>query len=183
MRQARLVRSKRVHRYRAAQAESLIAPNLLARRFDPAQRDQVWVGDITFVQTRQGWLYVAVVMDLYARRVVGWAFSQHADTDLALKALRRARFLAELRARGTIQSMSRRGNCWDNAVVERFFRSLKNEWIGDQLYVDHRHAEQDITDYLVDFYNHRRLHSAAKGLPPARFEALAAYPGAVSKVA
>ncbi|AIP72687.1 bacteriophage/transposase fusion protein [Burkholderia pseudomallei] len=63
------------------------------------------------------------------------------------------RFLAELRARGTIQSMSRRGNCWDNAVVERFFRSLKNEWIGDQLYVDHRHAEQDITDYLVDFYN------------------------------
>ncbi|WP_229766717.1 integrase core domain-containing protein, partial [Burkholderia pseudomallei] len=74
------------------------------------------------------------------------------------------RFLAELRARGTIQSMSRRGNCWDNAVVERFFRSLKNEWIGDQLYVDHRHAEQDITDYLVDFYNHRRLHSAAKGL-------------------
>lgn len=66
MRQARLVRSKRVHRYRAAQAESLIAPNLLARRFDPAQRDQVWVGDITFVQTRQGWLYVAVVMDLYA---------------------------------------------------------------------------------------------------------------------
>ncbi|CAJ5202489.1 bacteriophage/transposase fusion protein [Burkholderia pseudomallei] len=82
------------------------------------------------------------------------------------------RFLAELRARGTIQSMSRRGNCWDNAVVERFFRSLKNEWIGDQLYVDHRHAEQDITDYLVDFYNHRRLHSAAKGLPPARFEAL-----------
>ncbi|AHG68129.1 integrase core domain protein [Burkholderia pseudomallei MSHR146] len=105
-------------------------------------------GDITFVQTRQGWLYVAVVMDLYARRVVGWAFSQHADTDLALKALRRAydhrrpppglmfhsdqgcqytstRFLAELRARGTIQSMSRRGNCWDNAVVERFFRSLK----------------------------------------------------------
>ncbi|ONF06893.1 integrase, partial [Burkholderia pseudomallei] len=106
-----------------------------------------------------------------------WAFSQHADTDLALKALRRAydhrrpppglmfhsdqgcqytstRFLAELRARGTIQSMSRRGNCWDNAVVERFFRSLKNEWIGDQLYVDHRHAEQDITDYLVDFYNH-----------------------------
>ncbi|WP_144314432.1 IS3-like element ISBps2 family transposase [Burkholderia pseudomallei] len=206
MRQARLVRSKRVHRYRAAQAESLIAPNLLARRFDPAQRDQVWVGDITFVQTRQGWLYVAVVMDLYARRVVGWAFSQHADTDLALKALRRAydhrrpppglmfhsdqgcqytstRFLAELRARGTIQSMSRRGNCWDNAVVERFFRSLKNEWIGDQLYVDHRHAEQDITDYLVDFYNHRRLHSAAKGLPPARFEVLAAYPGAVSKVA
>ncbi|QTO49382.1 IS3 family transposase [Burkholderia latens] len=197
MRKARLVRSKRVHRYRVAQAESLIAPNLLARRFDPAQRNQVWVGDITFVQTRQGWLYVAVVMDLYARRIVGWAFSQHADTDLALKALRRAydhrrpapglmfhsdqgcqytstRFLAELRARGAIQSMSRRGNCWDNAVVERFFRSLKSEWIGEQLYFAHRHAEQDITDYLVDFYNHRRLHSAAKGMPPARFDALAA---------
>lgn len=197
MRKTRLVRSKRVHRYRVAQAESLIAPNLLARRFDPAQRNQVWVGDITFVQTRQGWLYVAVVMDLYARRIVGWAFSQHADTDLALKALRRAydhrrpapglmfhsdqgcqytstRFLAELRARGAIQSMSRRGNCWDNAVVERFFRSLKSEWIGEQLYFDHRHAEQDITDYLVDFYNHRRLHSAAKGMPPARFDALAA---------
>ncbi|WP_156789118.1 IS3 family transposase [Burkholderia latens] len=197
MRKARLVRSKRVHRYRVAQAESLIAPNLLARRFDPAQRNQVWVGDITFVQTRQGWLYVAVVMDLYARRIVGWAFSQHADTDLVLKALRRAydhrrpapglmfhsdqgcqytstRFLAELRARGAIQSMSRRGNCWGNAVVERFFRSLKSEWIGEQLYFDHRHAEQDITDYLVDFYNHRRLHSAAKGMPPARFDALAA---------
>ncbi|WP_326970592.1 IS3 family transposase [Burkholderia pseudomallei] len=206
MRQARLVRSKRVHRYRAAQAESLIAPNLLARRFDPAQRDQVWVGDITFDRLgRDGstwpWSWICTRAARW-----GWAFSQHADTDLALKALRRAydhrrpppglmfhsdqgcqytstRFLAELRARGTIQSMSRRGNCWDNAVVERFFRSLKNEWIGDQLYVDHRHAEQDITDYLVDFYNHRRLHSAAKGLPPARFEVLAAYPGAVSKVA
>jgi putative transposase len=197
MRQARLVRCKRAHRYRVAQGESLIAPNLLARRFNPTRRDQVWAGDITFVQTRQGWLYVAVVMDLYARRVVGWAFGKHADTDLALKALRRAyehrrpasglmfhsdqgcqytslRFLAELQAKGMVQSMSRRGNCWDNAVVERFFRSLKSEWIGEQLYFDHRHAEQDITDYLADFYNHRRLHSTVAGLPPARYEALAA---------
>jgi putative transposase len=78
-----------------------------------------------------------------------------------------------MRARGTTQSTSRRGDCSDNAVVERFFRNLESEWIGEQLYFDHRHAERDITD-LVDFYNHRRLHSAAKGLPPARFEALAA---------
>lgn len=149
MRQARLVRSKRMHRYRVAQAESVIAPNLLARRFDPALRNQIWAGDITFVQTRQGWLYVAVVMDLYARRIVGWAFSKHADTDLALKALRRAyehrrpapglmfhsdqgcqytstRFLAELRAREMVQSMSRRGNCWDEAVEEsRFVAALE----------------------------------------------------------
>lgn len=86
----------------------------------------------------------------------------------------RARFLAELRAREIVQSMSRRGNCWGNAVVERFFRSLKSEWIGEQFYLDHRHAAQDITDYLVDFYNHRRLHSTVTGLPPARYEALAA---------
>lgn len=84
------------------------------------------------------------------------------------------RFFAELRARSTIQSTSRRGDCPDNAVVERFFRSLESEWIGEQSYFDHRHAEQDITDYLVDFHNHRRLHSAAKGPQPARVEALAA---------
>jgi putative transposase len=77
-------------------------------------------------------------------------------------------------ARGTIQSTSPRGNRSDNAVVERFFRSLESEWISEQLYFDHRHAKRDITDYLVDFHNHRRLHSASKGPPPARFEALTA---------
>jgi putative transposase len=194
MREAQLtVTRRRTHRYRKAEGEALVAPNLLDRRFDPGAVNRVWAGDITYVRTRQGWSYLAVVMDLHSRRIVGWAFAQQADTELVIQALDQARrsrrpaaglmfhsdqgcqytserYVSELKANGIVQSMSRKGCCWDNAVVERFFRSLKSEWIGEQEYVSHEQARRDISGYIADFYNYRRIHSAAKNLPPVRYE-------------
>ena len=128
-------------------------------------------------------------MDLHSRRIVGWAFALQADTELVIQALQQARqsrrpaaglmfhsdqrcqytsdrFVSDLRVSGIVQSKSRKGNCWDNAVVERFFRSLKSEWIGEQEYSSHEVARLDI----ADFYNYRRIHSAANNLPPVRYE-------------
>ena len=195
MKEAQLaVARRRTHRYRKADGEALVAPNLLERRFEPPSINQVWAGDITYVRTLQGWSYLAIVMDLYSRRIVGWAFALVPDTVLVLKALQQARdhrkpppglmfhsdqgcqytsahFVNELKANSIIQSMSRKGNCWDNAPVERFFRSLKSEWINEKGYPDHAHAESDIGAYIDGFYNYRRIHSAADDLPPARCEA------------
>lgn len=195
MQQAQLVVTrKRTHRYSKSSGEAQVAPNLLARNFAPQSINQVWAGDITYVRTLQGWSYLAIVMDLYSRRIVGWAFSLQPDTALVIRALQRARerrrpppgvmfhsdqgcqytsahFVSELKANGMVQSMSRKGNCWDNAVVERFFRSLKSEWIDEKGYPDHAHAERDIGDYIDDFYNYRRLHSAADGQTPVQREA------------
>jgi putative transposase len=194
MREAQLaVARRRTHRYRRAEGEALVAPNLLERQFEPGAINRVWAGDITYVRTRQGWSYLAIVMDLHSRRIVGWAFAMQADTELVIQALQQARrsrrpaaglifhsdqgcqytserFVSDLKANGIVQSMSRKGNCWDNAVVERFYRSLKSEWIGEQEYGSHELARRDITDYIADFYNYRRIHSAANGLPPVRYE-------------
>ena len=195
MREAQVaVARRRTHRYRKAEGEALVAPNLLERRFDPDAANRVWAGDITYVRTRQGWSYLAIVMDLHSRRIVGWSFALQADTELVIQALQQARqsrrpaaglifhsdqgcqytsarFVSDLKANGMIQSMSRKGNCWDNAVVERFFRSLKSEWIGEQEYGSHELARRDIGSYIADFYNYRRIHSAANNLPPVRYEA------------
>ena len=194
MREAQLaVARRRTHRYRKAGGEALIAPNLLERQFEPGAINRVWAGDITYVRTRQGWSYLAIVMDLHSRRIVGWAFALQADTELVIQALQQARqkrrpaaglmfhsdqgcqytserFVSDLKANGIVQSMSRKGNCWDNAVVERFFRSLKSEWIGEQEYGSHEVARRDIAGYIADFYNYRRIHSAANNLPPVRYE-------------
>ena len=150
MREAQLAVARvRTHRYRKAEGEALVAPNLLERRFEPGAINRVWAGDITYVRTRQGWSYLAIVMDLHSRRIVGWAFALQADTELVIRALQQARsfrrpdrglmfhsdqgcqytserFVSDLKANGIVQSMSRKGNGWDNAVVERFFRSLKD---------------------------------------------------------
>lgn len=195
MREAQLaVARRRTHRYRKAEGEALVAPNLLERKFEPGAINRVWAGDITYVRTRQGWSYLAIVMDLHSRRIVGWAFALQADTELVIRALQQARssrrpgpglmfhsdqgcqytserFVSDLKANGMVQSMSRKGNCWDNAVVERFFRSLKSEWIGEQEYCSHEQAQRDIAGYVADFYNYRRIHSAANDSPPARYEA------------
>lgn len=188
---------KRRHRYRPAGPVATIAPNRLARQFRPAAPNRVWAGDVTYLRTRRGWLYLAIVVDLYARRIVGAAFSTTADAALAVRALelawreRRpgpgllfhsdqgstyasAAFVQTLQRHGIEQSMSRRGNCWDNAVVERVFRSLKHEWIGDQVYQDYAQAAQDVSQYLWSFYNHRRWHAAIGQRPPAVVDALAA---------
>ena len=141
-------------------------------------------------------MYLAIVMDLYSRRVVGWAFSRTADTELSLRALQLGvgirkpptglvfhsdqgcqytadRFVKYLADHGIVQSMSRRGNCWDNAVVERYFRSLKHDWSPEDGYSNHFEAERDVMDFIAH-YNHRRCHTASNNLPPAVFEKRAA---------
>lgn len=190
--QARQVRR---HKYQHLGPEALKVGNVLARQFKPEAINQAWAGDITYIPTRQGWLYLAIVVDLYARRIVGWGHSHHADAWLAVGALRKAlaerqppagllfhsdqgrqytsHALAEqLRDKGIIQSMSRKGNCWDNAVVERVFASLKTEWL-EKTYATRSEAAQDVSQF-VDWYNHRRLHTANGLIPPAQREALAA---------
>lgn len=198
MRQAGLaVARRRYQHYRRHTKPAAAAPNHLNRQFQPVAPNQVWAGDITYLRTTRGWLYLAIVVDLYARRIVGWAFSSQADTDLAIRALELAvsmrrpgkglmfhsdqgcqysseRFVATLQRLGMVQSMSRRGNCWDNAVVERVFCSLKREWIGDRRYRNQEEAQADVTRFVATYYNHHRLHSAMKHLPPAVFETLAA---------
>jgi putative transposase len=196
---------KRRHRYRPEGPSAAIVPNHLDRQFQPAAPNRVWAGDVTYLPTRQGWLYLAIVVDLYARKVVGAAFSNLPDAALIVRALDQAwharrpgpgvlfhsdqgstyaseRFRMALNSHAMVQSMSRRGNCWDNAVVERFFRSLKQEWIDGMIYRDHEQAERDVTAYL-SFYNHRRWHAAIGQRVPGVVDALAGkHPVGVSKV-
>jgi len=165
-------------------------PNRLARCFEVTVPGTVFGGDITYIPTQRGWLYLVVVMDLCARRIVGWALSATPDTTLVIRALRLARphryptqalrfhsdqvcqytseaFRRFLAQEGITQSLSRRGNGGDNAPVERFFRSPKSEWIRRSVYADHQRASADINDYIARFYNTQRLHSAAGNKPPA----------------
>lgn len=171
------------------------AANLLQRRFDPVRPNLVWAADITYVQTQSGWLYLAVVMDLCSRRVLGWATADHLRADLAVEALEMAlatragvevrglihhsdrgvqytssQYRHLLRQHGLIASMSRRGNCWDNAPVESFFGSLKSEQINHETYKDHAAARRAIFDYIERFYNRKRRHSAIGNVSPVEFE-------------
>lgn len=189
-------RRPRYAHYRRATKPAIVAPNILDRRFNPTQPDTLWAGDITYIRVGNSWLYLAVVMDLFSRRIVGWACSRTADAELAAKALRLAvafrrpmpellfhsdqgcqytadRFVACLAENRILQSMSRRGNCWDNAVVERYFRTLKHDWMPENGYQNHLEAEKDVMDF-ISHYNHRRCHSASNHLPPALFERQAA---------
>ena len=190
------VRTKRYQHYRR-NTKPAPAANVLDRQFDPAQPNQAWAGDITFIPTRQGWLYLAVVVDLFSRRIIGWATSTVADTRLALAASELAfalrepapgvimhtdqgcqytsdRYVAHLSQHGAVQSMSRKGNCWDNAVVERVFRSLKHEWFNGEPFPTREAARTEVIDYLIRYYNHERLHSSLDYRSPVEFEALAA---------
>jgi len=171
-----------------------VAENLLNRDFAPSAPNQVWSSDITFVRTDRGWLYVAVTLDLYSRKVVGWATGSNIDTGLVARALRMATdtrqpgrglihhsdrgsqyasdaFQEILEAYGMTCSMSRRGNCWDNAPVESFFGSMKVEWLED-LYETRAQATQDVFEYIEVFYNRERRHSTLGGISPVRFEEL-----------
>ncbi|WP_409420050.1 IS3 family transposase [Pseudaeromonas sp. ZJS20] len=181
------------HAYKAAQCERPDIPNLLAREFAVAQPNRAWCGDITYVWAGGRWYYLAVVLDLCTRRVIGWALSDKPDADLAVKALDMAyqqrgcppgvlfhsdqgsqyasrKFRQRLWRYRITQSMSRRGNCWDNAPMERVFRSLKTEWIPETGYQKLQEAKRDISYYLMDYYNWRRPHQHNDGLPPAEAE-------------
>ncbi|WP_244150387.1 IS3 family transposase [Desulfomicrobium norvegicum] len=190
------LRSKiiRKHRYPSKSERPGSRPdNVLARTFQASAPDRKWVADITYLWTNEGWLYLAIVLDLFSRRVVGWSMSDRADAQLACQALRAAvqrrkpnagllhhsdqgcqytseAFRTALAQSGLECSMSRRGNCWDNAVAESFFSKLKKEWICDKRYRTYSEARLDVFIYLESFYNRQRRHAFLGYLSPEAFE-------------
>ena len=174
-----------------------IAPNLLDRDFSAAAPNQKWAGDITYIWTSEGWLYLAVILDLYSRRVIGWAVSNRMKCDLAIRALDMAVVLRQppkgcihhtdrgsqycshdyqkrLKKYGFKVSMSGKGNCYDNAAVETFFKTLKAELIWRSTWQTRRQVEMALFEYINGFYNPRRRHSTLGGKSPLAFERLAA---------
>lgn len=170
-----------------------VAPNLLDRQFNVVEPDRVWVSDITYLWTRQGWLYLAVILDLFHRQVVGWSMSHRINKKLIMDALRMGvwhrcpapglilhsdrgsqycshDFQKLLKMNGMISSMSRKGDCWDNAVAESFFGSLKTERVFFTNYNTRDEARRDIVDYIEMFYNSKRRHSYLGYLSPREYE-------------
>jgi putative transposase len=197
---ARLMREhqlRALHGYRMRRwsvgKPSVLIPNLLKRQFTVTRRNKAWVTDITYIRTWQGWLYLAVVMDLFSRKIVGWSAGPTIHRELVLDAVLMA--VRRRRPRRTVihsdqgtqfgsdawrrfcrshrlePSMSRKGNCWDNAVAESFFSSLKKERIKKQIYKNRELALTDIADYIDRFYNRSRRHSHLGGMSPEQFEA------------
>jgi putative transposase len=169
-----------------------VAPNLLNRQFNPAQPNQVWTTDITYIWTLQGWLYLAVVIDLYSRRVIGWNLDDRMTQPLVTRALLMAinlrnppkglihhsdrgsqyasqKYQQLLEERSMVCSMSRKGNCWDNSPTERFFGSLKREWLTGNAYQTRDSAKNDIQTYIA-YYNAHRIHTAIGNMSPIEFE-------------
>jgi transposase InsO family protein len=170
-----------------------VAENLLDRRFRQTEVDRAWVADITYVQTAEGWLYLAAVLDLASRRIVGWSMSERMPAKIVCDALAMAYFRrkpaaglimhsdrgvqyashayrAQLKQYQMVQSMSRRANCWDNAPMESFFKTLKVERVYRQRYRTRDEARADIVNWIEGFYNARRLHSALSYQSPLQFE-------------
>ena len=196
MRQKRIVgRQKGRHRVHTTDSnhDHPIAPNRLAQAPPTSATDQIWVADITYIPTDQGWLYLAGVLDLHSRRIVGWAMSPTIDTALVLSALSMAtlhrapppgllfhsdrgvqyaagNFRDALAAAGLVPSMSRRGNCYDNASMESFWSTLKLELVYRGHFPTHRQARAEIFDFIEAFYNRQRRHTSLGGLSPADFE-------------
>jgi transposase InsO family protein len=170
-----------------------VAENILERNFESDASNEKWVTDITFIPTHQGWTYLATVIDLFARRIVGWATSKHIDTTLISEALHKATKerqpgeglvhhsdrgsqYASRGYRKTLKlfkmkcSMSRKGNCWDNAPMERFFSSLKSEWLRDKIFQSHEVATSAIFGHIETFYNPKRRHAALGYQSPIQYE-------------
>ncbi|MGR5432310.1 IS3 family transposase [Vibrio campbellii] len=181
------------HRYKQAKSERPDIPNLLKREFSVVSPNEVWCGDITYIWSGSKWSYLAVILDLFSRRVVGWALSDKPKSELTCKALDMAweqrgrpgnvmfhsdqgsqysslKYRQRLWRYRITQSMSRRGNCWDNAPMERLFRSLKTEWIPAKGYLTQTQAKRDISYYLMDYYNRQRPHQVNDGLSPVNAE-------------
>ncbi len=195
MRQAGL-RAVRPRRFRATTDSKHalpVAENLLGRDFTATKVDERWAADITYVWTGEGWLYLAVVLDLFSRRIVGWSMQASLHKELVLDALsmalcqrhpglgllhhsdRGSQYASEafqevLGEAGIVCSMSRRGNCWDNAVVESFFGTLKNEMVNRRRFAPRDVARQEVFEYIEIWYNRQRRHSSLGYLSPAEFE-------------
>ncbi len=169
-----------------------VADNLLNQNFNPIAPDQVWAGDVTYLKTGEGWMYLAIVMDLYSRRIVGWHVDKRMTTDLVSKVLTKAnnlrqpseglvfhsergsqytskRYRTLLQGLGIRASMGDVGACWDNAVVERFFGSLKHDWLFKVHQPTREHMEKDVSAYMR-YYNLERLHSANNDMSPINYE-------------
>lgn len=180
-------------RYRGERETSLASPDLLKRQFKPSEPNRVWSGDISYIKVNGGWCYLALVIDLYSRRIVGSAISSSPDAELVCRALRNAletrprekrllfhsdqggqyrskKYRQLLWSNGVMQSMSRRGNCLDNSPMERVFRSLKSEWLPVGGYMDIHHAVRDIGEWIQGYYNTVRPHRHNGGLPPCEYE-------------
>ena len=195
LRQAHGIEAKRLRRFRLnyAPRNEAATPNLLSRDFTAPSPNRVWVGDITFIPTREGWLHLAVLLDLYSRRVVGWAMSDCQNRALITDALTMAiehrqpkpglihhtdqgplyattAYRAILNEHGMIPSMSRKGDCYDNAVAESFFSNLKNELTWHCRFQSRDEARAAIFSYIEVFYNRRRLHQTLDYVSPVRYE-------------
>lgn len=194
MKQMKLIVRQRVS-YKVTTQRRLsdaVADNLLNQNFNPTGPNQVWAGDVTYCRTAEGWMYLAVVMDLYSRRIVGWHIDKRMTTDLVIKALEKAYHLRQpsdgivfhsdrgsqytsrryrkLLSRYNIRaSMGDVGACWDNAVVERFFGSLKHDWLLKVPQPTREHMIKDVADYMR-YYNLERLHSANGDQSPVKYE-------------
>jgi putative transposase len=186
-------RKRRFRRTTDSRHNGPIAPNLLARDFRVSEPNRAWVTDVTAIATKEGWLFMAAILDLYSRRVVGWATSSSNDTVLALDALQTALktrkppaglvhhsdrgspyasedYRAKLRTHRVRRSMSRKGDCWDNAVAESFFATLRAELVDHERYATREAAMTSIGDYIDNFYNVQRRHSYLGYLNPIEFE-------------
>lgn len=172
---------------------AVVAENQLKQNFDVEAPNQVWVTDITYIPTHEGWLYLAVVLDLFSRQVIGWSMRSRIDSELAINALLMAvwrrnpktpvivhsdqgcqysshDWQAFLKAHGLVASMSRRGNCYDNAIAESFFQLLKRERIRRKTYLDREEARRDVFNHIEMFYNPKRRHGYANDVSPVEFE-------------
>jgi transposase InsO family protein len=190
------IRAKQARRFKATTDSAHnepVAPNLLDRQFEVDRPDRVWTADITYIWTREGWLYLAVILDLFSRRVVGWSLGKRIDAQLTLRALRAALWSRKpppgllhhsdrgsqyacsdyqdmLDEHGIVCSMSRKGDVWDNAVSESFFKTLKVERVNDRHYWTREEAKTDISDYIERFYNRTRRHSYLGYVSPVEYE-------------
>jgi putative transposase len=170
-----------------------VAPNLLNRNFYSDQPNRVWVGDVTFVATRSGWLYLAILLDLYSRKVVGWSMAERNNKQLVLDALEMAiehrsccsgiihhtdqgvlygcdEYQGRLKQAGIVPSMSLKGDCWDNAVAESFFSTLKNELMLGRMFWDRDHARSEVFQFIEIFYNRQRIHQTLGYITPEMME-------------
>ena len=191
------IKAKTARKFRVRTTDSdhdlPVADNLLDRQFNPSGANEAWVADITYIPTREGWLYLAAVEDLYARRVVGWAMAEHRDSRLVVDALemavqrrlpsegllahsdRGSQYASEhyqllLARHGIACSMSRKADCWDNAPMESFFASLKKELIHGADFATRAEARVAIVEYIEVFYNSKRRHSSLGYVSPAEYE-------------
>ena len=195
------IRARAPRRYRVCTTDSKhslpVAPNLLDQNFVADRPNQVWLADITYIPTAEGWLYLAAILDLFTRKVIGWAMRDHMRAELTIAALtmaiqrRRPRaglihhsdrgsqyaagdYRDILRAAAITRSMSRKGNCWDNAPMESFFGTLKTELVHQSEYLDRDAARRDLFAYIEGYYNRQRIHSAIGYITPDQAEAMSA---------